>query len=137
MKWFLKGFYADLILGLLHFLTRVFKAFLTIFFSIIPLHASSTLNHFLAATPPSLHCRASTSISHPLNCFDLWSLAVLCPVESSIATAAVAAQSLSHEIVTVMEKFTKKILSSMKSEGLYENHGGPIILSQVIELKYN
>lgn len=30
-----------------------------------------------------------------------------------------------------MQKFTEKIVSMMKSEGLFEWQGGPIILSQV------
>lgn len=30
-----------------------------------------------------------------------------------------------------MQKFTVKIVSMMKAEGLFESQGGPIILSQV------
>lgn len=30
-----------------------------------------------------------------------------------------------------MQRFTKKIVDMMKSEGLFESQGGPIILSQV------
>lgn len=30
-----------------------------------------------------------------------------------------------------MQKFTQKIVGMMKSEGLFESQGGPIILSQV------
>lgn len=39
--------------------------------------------------------------------------------------------SCSLVVKVAMQKFTQKIVEMMKSEGLFQSQGGPIILSQV------